>query len=265
MIVSAAHDAPLGWELRHVRGVRGLVGFDPGRAALPRPLGEHVVGGDDVVGHAEQVEEQRGDDAGAVLARGAVEDRGERVVVAQQLEHECERAAELLDDAEVALARRQWLGHERVHFCRVPRLQLHVVEHRDVVPGDVPTGRRQPAVVVDLGGRAQVDHRAEAEGVELLDVGGGEAVQRVGAVETVPADAAAVPVLVAAQVPEVEARLERDVARLVAPGGARGIAPGLFLASSSGAPAYESAACATSPGRGIACVDRAPLARTSLN
>ena len=91
-----------------------------------------------------------------------------------------------------------------------------------MVPGDVPAGARQPPVVVDLGGRAQVDHRAQAEAVELLDVGGGEAVQRVRAVEPVPADAAAVAVLVAAQVPEVEARLERDVAGLVAHGLFRG-------------------------------------------
>ena len=34
----------------------------------------------------------------------------------------------------------------------------------------------------------------ETEAVELLDVGGGEAVQRVGTVEAVPADAATVPV-----------------------------------------------------------------------
>jgi hypothetical protein len=72
----------------------------------------------------------------------------------------------------------------------------------------------------ELGGRAQIEHRAQAEGSQALHVGGRETVQTVGPVQQPPPGTAAVGGLVPAEVAEVvyglqlDQALQRDIAHV---------------------------------------------------
>ena len=78
---------------------------------------------------------------------------------------------------------------------------------------------REPAVLLDLVGSAQVDDRAEPERAQRVDVGLGETVDAVGPKERLPLRRAAVAGGISTQVAEVEDPFELDVARGLGRGG----------------------------------------------
>jgi hypothetical protein len=176
-------------------------------------LREDVVGGDDVVGYPEKVEDRGRDDPRSILPGGAVEHRWKGVVATQHVEGTGDRPAELFRDADVALARCQGLREPGSELRGIARRQLHAVEHRDVVPRDIRVRGHELTVIFELGTRTEIDHRAQTEHVELLDVGRRQPMQGVRAVEHIPTHPPAVRRLVTAEVAEVEARLELDMAR----------------------------------------------------
>ena len=71
---------------------------------------------------------------------------------------------------------------------------------------------RERAPFADLVGPAQVDHRAQPELADHLEIGTGEAVQAVGAVQRPPPGGATVGGGISTKVTEVVHRLEHDEA-----------------------------------------------------
>jgi len=70
---------------------------------------------------------------------------------------------------------------------------------------------REPAVLLDLVGSAQVDDRAEPERTQRVDVGLGETVDAVGPEERLPLRGATVAGGISTQVAEVEDPFQLDV------------------------------------------------------
>ena len=126
--------------------------------------------------------------------------------------------AGLAEDGDQARDRRlRDLGQEEVPVGQgddrgpVLRPRLPAVEERQVVEADRLAGERAASLAAQLGRRAEVDDRRDAELVaHARDVGRCEVMQRVAPVDLLPADRASVRGGVAAQVAEVEAALQVD-------------------------------------------------------
>jgi hypothetical protein len=187
--------------LRHVRVVR----LGPGDRRLERTLGQVIVGDDRVVRYSESAQHQRGEDSRPVLARGAVEH---------------DRVLALGDDAErrgdgVLPHRREdgvVLAVRRRRIVALDRLERDVVpfEHREVEERDVVSSI-EATLLRELRRRPQIDDGPQPQVHRGLEVCRRQAMQAIGTEDRAPAHRSTAGGLVPADVPKVEARLERNV------------------------------------------------------
>ncbi|EGJ79152.1 putative oxidoreductase [Streptomyces sp. Tu6071] len=184
---------------------RGPVGAQP-RGGV---LGEGEVGGDGVAVDAEEGEDERGDDPGAVLAGGAVEDGG-ALGVREDVDDLGDLLAAVREDlAELVGEVPPGVG-ERPGGGLVPGavLDAEVMEGESLARGDAAGAGDLPAV-------AQVDDGADAERVEARAVGDGRGLvelgEVVGAVEHAAPRDVSPGGAVAAQVTEVVQAVEGEV------------------------------------------------------
>src|SRR3989442_9798063 len=192
-----------------------------------------VVGDDHLVAHAEEPEQHGRHDPGSILPRRAVVDDGPPGL-AEDGDQARDRHLRDLGQEEVAVGER---GDRRPTLG--PRLLA--VEERQVVEADRLAGERAAALAAQLGRGAEVDDRRDAELVaHARDVGRCEVMERVAAVDLLPADPASVRGGVAAQVAEVEAALQVDHA------------PHCRIEHTGRAPPPHALACGTASGAGSA-------------
>ena len=182
---------------------------DPPVGAVPRR--ELVVVEDGLVGHAQETEEEGGGDAGAVLARGAVEQRGELGGLGQAGEQGPEGGCGLgqhlpVDaDNETGAVVVHLPGHDQLDDVGLLGGRLaHRAHHCTKAGAGRETAGRPPALEVP----AEVVHDAQAEAGEEAQVGVGQLGQGVGAEHHPPAHPPAFHAAVAAEVAKVERALE---------------------------------------------------------
>ena len=117
-----------------------------------------------------------------------MEDRRVGVVLGEQAQRAAERALAGHEHLAIAVDEERRGVAERLELLRAP----DDVEHGVMVVVDGVRLEGEAAVLLDLVRGAEVDDRAQAEGLQPEDVGVGDAVDAVGPVEGLPLGGAAV-------------------------------------------------------------------------
>ncbi len=175
--------------------------------SLHRPRAQRVVGDDRVVGDAEYAEQHRREDACAILARAAVKER--RIGVRVGKDRERLRDRRLAGVEHRAVLRRDDLGVDPVGEC--VGVGQHI-DHRQVELDRIVEERDEASALVDLVGSAQVDHGRQIERPERGDVVSRQRVRSVGAVQPLRQHPTVVARAVPAEITEVEATVEPNLA-----------------------------------------------------
>src|SRR5205814_1586801 len=197
--------------------------FVPRQQAL---LAERVVGGDVLVRDACEMEEERGQKAGAVLPADAMDDEAALRRPGDGANRCADVGLEALEEDQVDVARRRLdVGRRRrggldlgTDLLPLALVRLH---ERDVLHVDLELARR---VVLALVVAAQVDHCADAVLDERGPAGLGQLADAVGANDRAEARLAAVSGRMAAEVADVQAAVPNEVAATLQLGLARRLA-----------------------------------------
>ena len=196
-----------------VLGHRGGQRLHPSRCVVGgRQL---VVVQNHVVRDAEEAEQHRGHDAGAVLAGRAVEQQGSNRRVDRPLDDHAELGREPVEQVDVhgceeLVVPDRKLAQGDLLLCRAPvaaRRRRGSLEQLDVDREAVGAGGPLHRV-------PEVEHHADAEAGDDLEVGIGQRVQLVGAEQAAGTDPAPVAAHVATQVAQVQVALQQDVSPL---------------------------------------------------
>ena len=157
-----------------------------GPDVLADELGERIVGDDDLVGHAEQLEQHRRDDAGAVLARRAVEDQRDGIVGGDALHDPRQHRSDAARDPEIDRTEIVHLG-QRIVIGDIGAVERQMVQTHGLAVGE---GRR--ALERALARMTQIHDGAHAElAAHALDVAVAQRAQCIRAEEMTPAHAPA--------------------------------------------------------------------------
>ena len=153
-----AHRRRLGGEDRGRESLEhlgiGRPAAEPLEQARHRRAAQRVVGHDRLVGNTEQAEHDRGEHAGAVLARAAVEHRGKRVGLRHRRDRRPDRRRAGVRHAQVGVADVHRFGP----LAQFDLVGQHV-GHREVVHHDVADVVLPAPALLGLVDRAEVDDR----------------------------------------------------------------------------------------------------------
>jgi len=170
-----------------------------------------VIFGDDVVGHAERVQDQRAGETGAVLAGGAMNHQ-RRAVLEQMREQRAEARRVVMYIAAIGIAHDlQRVARRQRGTVGSPRAQRRNDGRLDRQRMDRDLGNAAQRCCALLGA-AKIERAFEAQPAQHLDIGVGEMAEMVGAEDLPPAHDATIAGGIAAKVAEIAGAGEVEVA-----------------------------------------------------